>query len=485
MPEVTAESILRLCGDAAPKPWYPSAYAKSSGINRNELDEPLAALRLAGLVRIADWEPGVGQGYVLTETGRVLLDSPRALARLRQAGAPEPAPDVDRDDAEVSDTSWDRGETIRDALLSRTPGPVTKALMAAQVVVFAYGLYLAQRANVPINQYLMSGMGGGGQLALHPLEVSAGGLARGEWWRLISYCFVHGGALHLIFNLIGHQVFGTMVEKMFGPWRFLTIWVLSGIGGGAAAAVFNPEVPSVGSSGALCGLIGAVIAGVFLNRVHFDPRFMAAIRRYLLSTVLMVVLISLAPQVSWSGHLGGGVVGLVAGALCTYQRYGIGWQRWGAVLGLVALPVLCVSAVQTYGRPQRDEQTFLRVVAPAVTHVADRTETMRVNLLPLVEAPPDKRDRQSVEEALTIIGRLRPDQEAATRLVELAGPYPTPQMEDARKTGEKYIAVQRQYTDQIERCLRNPGNDVAERHALDLINTEYRNARRQWMGLFR
>jgi membrane associated rhomboid family serine protease len=483
MPEMTAESILRLCGEAAPKPWFPSAYAKSSGVDRNELDDPLAALRLAGLVRIADWEAGAGQGYLITEAGRMLLDSPRALARLRQAGAPEPA--AEREPSQLRDTSWERGETVRDALLSRTPGPATKALMAAQVVVFAYGFYLAQRANVPLNQYLMSGAGGGGRLALHDLEVSAGRLANGEWWRLITYCFAHGGALHLIFNLIGHQVFGAMVERMYGSWRLLTIWVLSGIGGGAAAALLNAEVPAVGSSGAVCGLIGAVIAGVFLNRVHMDPRFMAVITRYLMSVVLMIVLISLAPQVSLGGHLGGGVVGLIAGALCYFQRYGVGWHRWAAVLGLVAVPLLCVSTVRTYGRPQQDEHDFFRRVVPAVDMAAELTETMRKNLLPLVESAPAQRDAQSLEEAFRNIKGLRPELDAANRIVELAGPYHTRGVEDARRAAEKYVAAQRQLTDHVERCLRNPDNDVAERHALELINTEYRNARRQWQGLFK
>src|SRR4051812_23810813 len=79
---VTLESLLRLCADADPAPWYPSQYAKAAGIDRDSLDDPLTQLRLAGLVRIANWEPGRGQSYVPTDAGRAILANPRALARL-------------------------------------------------------------------------------------------------------------------------------------------------------------------------------------------------------------------------------------------------------------------------------------------------------------------------------------------------------------------------------------------------------------------
>jgi len=483
MPEVTPETILRLCGEVAPKPWFPSVYAKAAGLDRDALDDPLALLRLGGLVRIADWEAGSGQGYTLTDTGRVVLENPRALARLRFPDL-SAEPD-DRDRSSIHGTTWERGETVRDALLVRSPGPVTKALMAAQIAVFAYGLYVAQRQNVPISQYLMTGTDQRGQMALLSWAVWAPPLAHGEWWRLITHCFVHLGAVHLVLNLVGNQIFGTIAERMYGHWRYLVVWVLSGIGGGAAAALFHPDTAAGGSSGALCGLVGAVISGVFLNRVHFDARFMAAVTQYLLKVVVVTVLISLIPGVSWAGHLGGGLVGLVAGALCHFQRYGVTWQRVAALLGLVAIPVLCVSTLHTYGRPQQDEKDFIRRVVPVVNQAAELTETMRKNLLPLVEAPPGKRDGPSLEEAFRNITGLRPELETAKRLIESAGPYASPRVEDARQTGEKYVTVQLQSADQIDRCLRNPDKDVAERHALELINTEYRNARRQWQALFK
>ena len=77
----THEALLRLCALAAPKPWHPRLYARESGVPRDSLDSPLNDLRLAGLVRLTDWEKGSGQGYVLTEQGEEMLKNPVALAQ--------------------------------------------------------------------------------------------------------------------------------------------------------------------------------------------------------------------------------------------------------------------------------------------------------------------------------------------------------------------------------------------------------------------
>src|SRR5262249_10876867 len=59
--------ILRLCADAAPNPWYPSAWVREQGISRDDVDPFLDQLRMGGLIRLTDWVAGHGQGYALTE----------------------------------------------------------------------------------------------------------------------------------------------------------------------------------------------------------------------------------------------------------------------------------------------------------------------------------------------------------------------------------------------------------------------------------
>src|SRR4030095_3414458 len=122
-----------------------------------------------------------------------------------------------------------------------------------------------------------------------------------------------------------------------------------------------------------------------------------------------------------------------------------------------------------YGRPQRDERDFHRTVMPAVDQVVKLPETLGTKLQPLMDSPPDKRDPVALDEAKKLIDELQTEEEAASRIVEQAGPYVMRPLEEARRTGAKYLAVQRQFLQQIERCLRNPDNDAVEKPTLALL----------------
>src|SRR5262245_58656193 len=136
---LTLESLLRLCAEVAPAPWYPSQYAQTTGIDRDRLDEPLTQLRLAGLLRLTDWERGKGQGYAVTDDGRTVLANPRMVARLRAGPVPVAVPA--ESPLARTQTTADRGEAVRTALLGSGGSPAILLLVAAQVVVFLVGMY--------------------------------------------------------------------------------------------------------------------------------------------------------------------------------------------------------------------------------------------------------------------------------------------------------------------------------------------------------
>src|SRR5688572_18199844 len=75
----TAADVLRWCAAAAPDLWFPSSFARQSGVPRDSLDEPLWLLRQAGLVHVADWVRGRGQGYAVTPAGQKLLADPAGV----------------------------------------------------------------------------------------------------------------------------------------------------------------------------------------------------------------------------------------------------------------------------------------------------------------------------------------------------------------------------------------------------------------------
>src|SRR4051812_125244 len=107
----TPDVVLRLCADT--DPWFPSDHARAAGIDRDTLDEPLARLRMSGLVRIGGWEAGKGQWYTPTDAGRAVLADPRALARLHDGVAPAPPSVASPPPRAARTTAWDRGEAAR------------------------------------------------------------------------------------------------------------------------------------------------------------------------------------------------------------------------------------------------------------------------------------------------------------------------------------------------------------------------------------
>src|SRR5262245_22554964 len=214
------EIVLKDVAAAGAEPWYAADYAQATGVPRDRLDACLDRLRLSGLVRLTDWVQGRGQGYLLTPEGKHVLGNPRLLDRLR-GGRELPrmaetryqaAPPTLREQG----TAWDRGEAIRAALLDRSPAALTRGLVFANIAVFLVGLALAMRQQV-FNEYLGFSSD---NLAVNLIHHDTGGLyprlgdlERGEWWRLLSYAFVHGGLLHLLMNMWALYVIGSVAEK--------------------------------------------------------------------------------------------------------------------------------------------------------------------------------------------------------------------------------------------------------------------------------
>ncbi|HEX8600059.1 MAG TPA: rhomboid family intramembrane serine protease [Chloroflexia bacterium] len=158
----------------------------------------------------------------------------------------------------------------------------------------------------------------------------------GQWWRLFTVMFLHNGLLHMLSNGYALYVIGTEVEGLFGRRRFLAIFFISGLAGSVASVAMSPfNIPGVGASGGIFGLIGALGVYFGLHRSLFGAR--GNIQFW---NIIFIVVINMGFGFSGilpidnSAHLGGLIGGVLIGyILC--PRYTLGEWELPNVRGLV------------------------------------------------------------------------------------------------------------------------------------------------------
>ena len=134
-------------------------------------------------------------------------------------------------------------------------------------------------------------------------------LEAGQWWRLVSAGFLHAGTLHLVANMVALVSIGRLVERLWGTPRFLLIYLVALIGGNAASLVATPR-PSVGASGAILGLFGALVVYSMRYRHLVAPRGRVLVWVNLAIVAgIQVVIGLLVPFVDNAAHAGGAVTG--------------------------------------------------------------------------------------------------------------------------------------------------------------------------------
>ncbi|MEM7272392.1 MAG: rhomboid family intramembrane serine protease [Actinomycetota bacterium] len=165
-------------------------------------------------------------------------------------------------------------------------------------------------------------------------------VADGEWWRIITSGFLHRGIFHLGLNMWGLWILGQPLEEGLGRLRFGLVYLAGLLGGSFAVLAFGFTQPTLGASGAVLGLAGALAAVLWSRGVSITQTSLGMI---LGLNLLIPVLI---PGISFWGHLGGIVAGFGAGWLVSWlpRRYGQSVQTaLGATVALCG--VLAVGTV--------------------------------------------------------------------------------------------------------------------------------------------
>jgi membrane associated rhomboid family serine protease len=220
-----------------------------------------------------------------------------------------------------------------------TPGLVTSTLIGINVVVFvmilatggADGWLLPQLALIPTGAvYLVNGQ---------PQFVD--GVADGATWQLVTSMFTHVELWHIGFNMLALYVLGPQLELMLGRARFLALYLLSGLVGSAFVYWLAAERSvTVGASGALFGLMAALL--IVAIKVRGDVQGLIW-----LVGVNVAITIFGRGFISWQGHLGGFVGGLVLALVLVYapRRHRTAWQVAG--LAVVGLAIVTAVAIRT------------------------------------------------------------------------------------------------------------------------------------------
>jgi membrane associated rhomboid family serine protease len=145
---------------------------------------------------------------------------------------------------------------------------------------------------------------------------SMGGVAEGQWYRLFTTMFLHQrdgtfGLTHILFNMWALWALGPALEQLLGRWRFLTLYMLSGLGGSVLFYLVKaPDESAIGASGAIFGLFGAFFV--------IGRKVGAPVGPIVFLLVINLVLTFTVSGISWQGHIGGLIVGAAVAAAYAY-----------------------------------------------------------------------------------------------------------------------------------------------------------------------
>lgn len=148
-------------------------------------------------------------------------------------------------------------------------------------------------------------------------------VSNGQLWRIVTSIFLHGGFMHVFFNMFSLFLFGPEMEKIAGKARFITIYLLSGIFGNVATYFIKElNYATLGASGAIFGIFGA-----FLALVYYTRRTMPQLKQVILPIVVISLIMTfLQPNVNVTGHLGGLATGFILGLVYFSPKNIIRWR---------------------------------------------------------------------------------------------------------------------------------------------------------------
>jgi rhomboid protease GluP len=180
---------------------------------------------------------------------------------------------------------------------------LTSSLIALNVAVYILtGLQSENFVDIPLRTLERYG-------ALFGPAVVLGG----EWWRLISAMFLHGGMTHILMNMVSLYIVGRGAELYFSKSAYLALYLFSGLFGGMASLYAHPDDIAMGASGAIFGIFGALAGFFFAHRQRLASHAKEMFQDFATIIVLNFALGMAVPSIDMSAHIGGLVTGFIGG----------------------------------------------------------------------------------------------------------------------------------------------------------------------------
>ena len=184
--------------------------------------------------------------------------------------------------------------------LERGPAVVTYSIIAINLLVYAILALLSQSLDISLKILINAG-------AQNTPLIEA----TGQYWRIFTAMFLHLSILHVGLNMLSLFFIGRVVETFYGKWRYLVIYLVSGIVGGIATFFLQPDAWAVGASGAIFGVFGALGVFYVANRRALGSYGAGAIANWLFWLALNLVWGFSDPNIGIIDHLGGLLAGIV------------------------------------------------------------------------------------------------------------------------------------------------------------------------------
>jgi len=225
--------------------------------------------------------------------------------------------------------------------------PWWKLIFALNIGLYIIGIFMTKMAGHETAGGMMGMLGASPEVHLRLGLQTPALLNQGEWWRMLTSTFLHGGIIHIGFNMYFLTQLGPAAEKEFGGWGFLIIYILGGIAGSAVEWWLNEA--SLGASGSVLAVIGA-IAGLGMLRMRkngfpWERSWDNPLTKEMLKILLIVTVFGIfIGGVAHGAHIGG----FVAGAILLFVVEKLSHRKWRKILvGLGGATALLVVGSMT------------------------------------------------------------------------------------------------------------------------------------------